>query len=229
MGVGQPTPEFVITSSQLVENEFGISTFWAQPMLLRSTRIVGHVVGIDQGEGGGMTLVDCEIADNATGLGGYDGLYRIVDSTLRDNGVALAAPGSLEHSIVERNEVGVSGGFDRRVALRANVLRDNGTAVRFGDTSGEVADNSFVGNEVAFVGTATWAVMTLERNEFRENGDAILSVGVGSVVDSNTAVDNARWGIHAPGAVDLGGNRAWGNGNQPQCVGVVCDGSGPVS
>lgn len=38
----------------------------------------------------------------------------------------------------------------------------------------------------------------------------------------NDVRHSAGWGIHVPGAVDLGGNRASGNGNQPQCVGVVC-------
>ncbi|WP_166435968.1 hypothetical protein [Cellulomonas shaoxiangyii] len=38
----------------------------------------------------------------------------------------------------------------------------------------------------------------------------------------NEARGNSGWGIHAPGVTDAGGNTARGNGNQPQCVGVVC-------
>ena len=229
-GFIQPTPEFVITASEFVENEAGIGTWQAQHMFLRSSRIVGNVTGVDQSEGGsGMTLVDCEVADNGTGLGGYDGGYSVVDSVLRDNGTALSSSGSIENSVIERNRVGVRGGFDGWVGLYGNVLRDNATAVRLSDTFGAIADNTFIGNDVAFTATGDYGVATLERNEFHANGDAILAVGVGSILDSNTAVDNARWGIHAPGAVDLGGNQAWGNGNEPQCVGVVCGTSGPVS
>jgi parallel beta-helix repeat protein len=44
----------------------------------------------------------------------------------------------------------------------------------------------------------------------------------GTSLSGNSARKNTRWGIHAPGAVDLGGNTASGNGNQPQCVGVAC-------
>ena len=40
----------------------------------------------------------------------------------------------------------------------------------------------------------------------------------------NTAIFNRGYGIYAPGATDGGGNRAFGNGKQPQCTGVVCAG-----
>ena len=41
-------------------------------------------------------------------------------------------------------------------------------------------------------------------------------------IGGNDARNNTGWGIYAPGATDLGGNTAAHNGNQPQCVGVVC-------
>ena len=41
-------------------------------------------------------------------------------------------------------------------------------------------------------------------------------------IGSNRAVGNAQYGINAPGAVDLGGNRARNNG-VGQCFGVVCN------
>ena len=41
-------------------------------------------------------------------------------------------------------------------------------------------------------------------------------------IGGNSARNNTGWGINAPGATDLGGNTARHNGNEPQCVGVVC-------
>ena len=45
----------------------------------------------------------------------------------------------------------------------------------------------------------------------------------GLAVGGNTATKNGGYGIYAPGAVDLGGNIAFGN-TLGQCVGVVCAG-----
>jgi hypothetical protein len=59
----------------------------------------------------------------------------------------------------------------------------------------------------------------------RSGGDGIF-VGEdvpGTVVARNQAFHNALLGINAAfGAVDGGGNRAHGNGDPRQCVGVAC-------
>lgn len=85
-------------------------------------------------------------------------------------------------------------------------------------------DNVLVRNDVGFRGpdTAETAQVTLDHNSFRRNGDGILVDVPGARLARNSAVRNTHWGIHAPGAVDLGGNTARGNGNEPQRVGVVC-------
>ncbi len=66
----------------------------------------------------------------------------------------------------------------------------------------------------------------LKRNTFTRNGDGVVlagsSAGVGVSLGATTAFRNDGWGIYAPGATDLGGNRSRRNGNQPQCVGVAC-------
>ncbi|MBO9555960.1 hypothetical protein [Cellulomonas sp.] len=60
-------------------------------------------------------------------------------------------------------------------------------------------------------------------NRFRFNGDGILSdAGALLQLGGNAVKRSTGWGIHAPGATDLGGNTARNNGNTPQCVGVVC-------
>jgi hypothetical protein len=115
--------------------------------------------------------------------------------------------------------------------VRGNRFLDNDVAVRvFGGAFGvgagaesELRRNLFEGNGIGF-----WAEdegdydILLDRNTFTRNGDGVRA-SVGSPrLAGNSAVDNTGWGIYAPGAVDLGGNTASGNGNEPQCVGVVC-------
>jgi parallel beta-helix repeat protein len=55
---------------------------------------------------------------------------------------------------------------------------------------------------------------------FADDGFSVF--GALSALGSNSANDNGDYGIEAPGAIDLGGNRAAGNGNPQQCTGVVC-------
>lgn len=52
-------------------------------------------------------------------------------------------------------------------------------------------------------------------------GTGIQTELPGLAVGGNTATKNGGYGIYAPGAVDLGGNVAFGN-TLGQCVGVVC-------
>src|SRR5574338_303581 len=82
-------------------------------------------------------------------------------------------------------------------------------------------------------------------NFFSENGfepdvdsptvdDGISAVGAPAEIDGltiarNVAVSNRDLGIEAPNATDGGGNRASGNGNPLQCVGVTCTPAWPVS
>jgi hypothetical protein len=53
--------------------------------------------------------------------------------------------------------------------------------------------------------------------------DGIHVEAPGTVIRANTATDNGDLGIYGvDGVIDGGGNRASGNGNPLQCVGVVC-------
>ena len=66
--------------------------------------------------------------------------------------------------------------------------------------------------------------MTRKRHEELPTGPpgVLLPSAAGVSLGGNHADRNSRWGINAPGATDLGGNTATGNGNEPQCVGVTC-------
>jgi parallel beta-helix repeat protein len=64
---------------------------------------------------------------------------------------------------------------------------------------------------------------SLSENVVSTSGlDGIHIEAPSTTLAKNTAVRNTNLGIFAPGAVDGGGNKASGNGNPAQCVGVVC-------
>jgi hypothetical protein len=64
----------------------------------------------------------------------------------------------------------------------------------------------------------------VKANVSSSNGDDGIDVdSPATTVTANLANDNADLGIEAvPGVTDGGGNRARGNGNPAQCVGVAC-------
>ena len=90
--------------------------------------------------------------------------------------------------------------------------------------SAAVRDNKFIGNQVALHAEADplfGGTLTVERNQFIRNTDAIVSSMPG-VIAANLVVKNSGIGIDAPNATDGGGNVAYKNGVEPQCTGVVC-------
>ena len=186
-----------------------------------------------------VTIVESVLAFNSRGAVCDESACTIEDSTLRDNGTAVTATwygtATVHRSTFARNDIGLDSFWVPSVPneLVENTFTDNGTAVRLVSALGDLTGNTFVRNDVGFEGRSEDGppdfTASLVDNEFRRNGDGILSVVGESTLQGNTAVNNERWGIHAPGATDLGGNTARGNGNEPQCVGVVCEGAGPTS
>ncbi len=63
----------------------------------------------------------------------------------------------------------------------------------------------------------------MEGNYFTLNKDAVV-LNTFARIKTTTAVKNAGWGIYAPRATDLGGNVAYSNLREPQCMGVTCAG-----
>jgi len=80
------------------------------------------------------------------------------------------------------------------------------------------------GNGVGFTsrGGEDAFTATLDTNSFTHNSSGIFIEDAGISLKNNIAKENSEWGSYAPNSIDLGGNRASGNGNAPQCVGVAC-------
>ncbi len=109
--------------------------------------------------------------------------------------------------------------------LSRNTFNHNKTGVNFFGSSGTLSRNTFIANHLGFTSTSNELPdfgATLDHNRFVRNVDGIHVEDGGNGLLGNTAVRNTGWGIFAPGSADLGGNRAFRNGNSPQCVGVAC-------
>ncbi|GAB2688426.1 right-handed parallel beta-helix repeat-containing protein [Thalassiella azotivora] len=161
--------------------------------------------GVFQYEGH-VTLDRTLLADNGTGFSGSFGTARVTDATFRGNGT------------------GVRSGLGQGVTLDRGVLVGNGTGFHVPSAAavGSSAPRPAGGLATASDPASDPATDTVRDSRFHDNGDGVLVEDPGAELGGNTAVRNSGWGLYAPGAVDLGGNRAWGNGRTPQCVGVVC-------
>lgn len=84
-----------------------------------------------------------------------------------------------------------------------------------------VRGNTVAGHEDGFyVAGAFDLIRNIASNNFDDGIEAALP---GATITRNTANNNGDFGIEAvPGTIDGGGNRAAGNGNPAQCVGVRC-------
>ncbi len=126
------------------------------------------------------------------------------------------------------NALGIAVGVSHRNEIDHNVLSDNSVLGIVLDGSDETVlrKNSTSGSElfgILITGSDRTAV---HKNTAARNGDDGIHVDGGStatVLNRNRADDNSDLGIDALDAVtDAGGNRASGNGNPAQCVGVTC-------
>lgn len=215
-----------------------------------SVSVTGGSLGVSSFLGS-VTVNQSFFTGLATVVSGSNGRQNVEHSTIRDSGVVCEtsedAVCSIRDSRLVGNErinsdwwgggrfidnfiAGNSVGIDTRhygssYTISGNVFRDNGVAVIGADTPWSVravVGNTFVGNSVGY--QADGSIDRLENNTFVRNGDAIhITDAAGAALGGNLAVDNTGWGIHATGdVVDLGGNRAARNGNEPQCTGVTC-------
>jgi hypothetical protein len=139
------------------------------------------------------------------------------------------------HATVVHNEVHIGGAVCRGLEfeLDHSLLAQNSLfgSSRIGNEgecfgflgTGEdtlVKHNTAIG---ASTGFSVFGDLVLEGNIADRNGWNGITAGAGLTLTRNTANGNGNLGIEArTGAIDGGGNRASGNGNPAQCVGVTC-------
>jgi hypothetical protein len=177
---------------------------------------------------GRLSVTGSSFAGSETAISCDDADCDVTGNALERNGTALGtflAGLTAADNDITGNDVGYEGSLSGG-DLRGNRFRGNGTAVQVGDSARvELRENVFVNNDIGLrvANPEESGTVIADRNTFRQNGDGILVKSAReAILSRNTAIRNARWGIFAPGAFDRGGNVARDNGNEPQCVGVVC-------
>ena len=181
--------------------------------------------------GGNSTLTDSRFIRNDVAISVAESRATIVRSTFIDNPAAVEAVWfsfgdlTITDSKFTGSDVAV-----RSETVHAHITGStfvgNTTAMTIGIAGATVVANTFRANGTTLrLVEAEFSPTLVQDNTFRLNGDGLdLDVTSGSVlsVGGNDARHNTGWGIHVSGVTDLGGNTARGNGNEPQCVGVVC-------
>ena len=169
-----------------------------------------------------LTVTDSRLTDNPRGVSCGDGCT-VTRTTLRYGTTALTGGMQVVDSVIAHYSRGIvsAGPFPLSDVVTVTGTRfvGNGTATAV-DGYGvlTVRSSTFRDNVVGFTtlpGSEDVSVL-LDGNRFTRNGDGILPTVAGVRLKDNAAVRNLGWGIHAPGAVDLGGNTARGNGRSPQ-------------
>ena len=130
--------------------------------------------------------------------------------------------------MVAGNTFGISvadGSTDNVVEL--NSLAHNGDfgIALFGDVARNVVQANVVDQSTGqgIQVNADAADSRVLKNYVSRNGiDGIHVESATTTITRNDARKNTALGINAPGAIDGGGNKAKGNGDPLQCVGVVC-------
>jgi hypothetical protein len=220
--------EVRVAGSVFRDNGSGVNLFFAGGSVERST-FRGNRAAAVASQVGPLRVTDSTFVDNESGVDCTDVGCAVERSRFTRGTAALTsyrASVALVDSEVRGHQVGFraqfEGGGDSATNSR---FVGNDVAVRL-SILGRVTltGNRFTGNRVGVTETeeVETAEATLTGNRFDRNGDAVLLTVVPARLGTNVATRNTGWGLYAPHAVDLGGNRARGNGNQPQCVGVAC-------
>jgi parallel beta-helix repeat protein len=139
----------------------------------------------------------------------------VVGNTSRRHaaGIVLATESRSNHVVGNDTSLGLTGIYVDNTANADNHIERN--------TSNE---NTSAGIFIDLGQSQT----TLAENRTDGNDVGIRVRSVATTITRNEANDNTQLGIDAvAGVIDGGGNRAAGNGDPRQCVGVVCNASAP--
>ena len=247
IGLNLRGPRPVLRDLTITGNRWGVQARAAR-LTVTGSVFVRNAVAL--GHDGSTTVTGSTFRGNGVGVSCNDTSLAVVGSRFSNNRVgvdSLVCGTSVESSSFAGGDVGLSLvplGFGMDV--RGNTFKGAGVGLRVRDAMGfslprVIADNEFTDNGASGLvidNNPSWPGVQVSGNLFRGNGfapggnvDTVgnpLVSGVwsddGTTFTANQAIGNAGHGIEAYGAMDGGGNAAWGNGAEPQCVGVGCTG-----
>lgn len=100
-----------------------------------------------------------------------------------------------------------------------NTFRSSGIAI---EAAGMIVqNNTFTGNTTGILVREPLSSRVFRNTLSANTSSGIRAVSEGLELADNRSFDNGGFGIYAPGAVDQGGNIAYGN-TKGQCVGLAC-------
>jgi len=223
---GNNTPGYVIKNSRFEQNVSGITGGFTGSITVAGSTFHKnqYAISLDTGT---LAVATSRFDSNGTAIDCYESFCAVRTSYLVDNQVAIESSIfdiTVSGNILRSNGVGLSTFATTQNAVSYNAFIGNKTAVEFYAAGGTVSRNTFYGNDIGFTAQAggDQFTTTVDTNSFTHNGSGIFTEDGGISLRANIAKNNTEWGIYAPQSIDLGGNRASGNGNSPQCVGVVC-------
>lgn len=221
--------QWVIDKSKFLNNGTGVGSGFNAHATITNSIFRGNqtAVYIDDS---GVTLSTSVVDRNTTGVYCYEAYCELSGVTITNNQVGASigfiGPLKITRSIIAGNAAGVVSSLLTTVDLTYNAFTRNKTAVTLAEGYGTIFRNSFTSNDIGIASVYAYEAAdvsrTIEANVAINNGDAFYLTGAGDKLKANTAKRNHRFGIYAPHAIDLGGNKASGNRANPQCVGVVC-------
>ena len=153
---------------------------------------------------------------------------RVIDGRLHGFDVSQSDRNVFIKNFMDGNDgEGLTLGDSDRNWLKGNhVLRGMRQGFNVGGGS---SDNHFIGNRVEMNDVSGFNIGSGSNNRLianlaiRNGNDGILTLEPTTFLQFNLLLRNDDLGVSAPsGAIDGGGNVAFGNGNPTQCVGVVC-------
>ena len=217
---------FIVTRSRFVGNAEGVAGVFTGDVRIHRSKFVenNRAVGVDSGS---LTLTRSRLFGNGSAVDCQESGCQLTKNHFTDNatGISVRTSGAtVIGNVLRRNGVGFTGFVAFNSDLKRNRFIRNTTGVELTTSAATLTSNVFVKNKTGFTASAETEsyVAVLKRNRFVRNRDGIYVTDGGVSLGANRAIANKRYGIFAPGAVDLGNNRARGNGHSPQCVGVVC-------
>ncbi|WP_354500609.1 right-handed parallel beta-helix repeat-containing protein [Mycetocola sp. 2940] len=234
---GQLGGDLAISQSTLTRSP--VDVFYATAIITDSTLIQSSVSSTAQGQ---VNIDSSRLDGKGTSAVGYvsETVLTITNSTVKNyaqpitgfwGGVTLTDNKFTNMANGVLGDVSSNIGSDGTSEIVGNTFTRSGVVLR-GNVPMIVEDNTFKHNDVGveFTRSAPFPgepVPTADGSRavgnvlMKNSGTGILTDLPGLAVGDNTAKNNGGYGIYAPGAVDLGGNVAFGNA-LGQCVGVVC-------
>ena len=191
-------------------------------LVLRHSHVIGGSWGADENE---QIVISDSILDGTGATRSATvcfGSCTITDSVVRAYAQPIwGGPVQVKGSSFIGNSGGAIAAEGESNVTSSIFVGNGGVALQVWGGPSTIGDNRFSRNQAGLVVSGAEGV-TVIGNTFRNNlGDGARSESAGTRFADNTAVGNDGWGIHAPDAVDGGGNVARKNlaGN---CFGLNC-------